>query len=217
MFLDSETNSATYLVRYHYFLTLSECWCSGELIEFEPNRRNSRLSPSLYGVILMILALKQSVFLRRDLKERSGVKLVNILIRDQALYFLVSVYHQHFLPQSNIPSHISVIFVTVFSAINDILPVGVQALSIVGIVTSSPILSIIGSRLLFNMREMAEDEDEKGKNGGACDLKSARGGRGDGGDGVQISEVAFRVSDSRIPGRGVDSSGVEFESVVPEV
>lgn len=79
----------------------------------------------------------------------------------------------------------SVIFVTVFSAVNETLPVDNQALSIIGITTSSPILSIIGSRLLFHMREVAEETQFCQARDGALGFKSSRGGV------AQVSDIEF--------------------------
>lgn len=46
----------------------------------------------LYGLTLMALALRKAAIIWKEAEGLTGMRLVNVLIRDQAIYFMVYVF-----------------------------------------------------------------------------------------------------------------------------
>lgn len=86
-----------------------------------------------------------------------GIGLLEILIRDQAVYFLAYGIPLMLLKpsQTKIASLFSVVFVSLIKIIVDLFHKSTLVSTILEVVGNPALLSIISARLLFNMREAA--------------------------------------------------------------
>jgi len=126
--------------------------------------------PLAYGSLLLALAFYKAAAIWKESAGLKGVSLIKVLIRDQAFYFL------------------AVMFVCVANIVADVDDLS-SILSNVFVVAGNPaFLSILGARLLFNMKEAGE----KGLNQGtSCPTLTST-----------VSEIDFAAP----PARAAESS-----------
>ena len=125
----------------------------------------------IYGLLLMSLALYKATTLWKAQPGMNTTRLIKVLVRDQVIYFLAYV----FLPKkcsagSVNPVMLSVILISALE-IMEKFNAGSSALfaHILVVLTNPPLLSVLGARLLFNMKEAGA----KGLNEGtSCGSKS---------------------------------------------
>lgn len=116
----------------------------------------------------MVLALHKAAAMWRESSGLGGMGLLKVLIRDQAIYFLawVSTSSQYL---SDLIHYIRVIFVSVLQIIDDVFDQSTLVALIFSFVGNPTLLSLLGARLLLNMKEAGE----KGLNQGtSCGSKS---------------------------------------------
>ena len=109
-----------------------------------------------YGAILMVLALFKSAEYWKMAAGFKGFPLVKILIRDQALYFLLYVLYNS-VAAGLVLTLLRVVSYCVLNIVGFRLVPSNAFVSNILITLGSPaLLTILGSRMLFNLKEAAE-------------------------------------------------------------
>ena len=132
---------------------------------------NKRCLPLAFGTFLFILALYKAL---QFWKEGGiwGSRLVLVLITDQAIYFLLYARSPNSIsnPQRHPLTHTfclkpSMISCATFNIVNDSLPSATLLAEAVMQTLGNPtLLSILGSRMFFNLKEAAEHGINTGTN-----------------------------------------------------
>lgn len=147
---------------YTYLINWCANFCSLETQE--TGWDTTRLFPMTYGTMLFVLAILKAIEFWK-LNGFHGSRLVFILVRDQAMYFMLYVE----FPIRVLITHADVscraIFVSVFSIVGDELYSNNTVIESIVLALGSPtLLSILGSRMFFNLKEAAEHGVNVGTN-----------------------------------------------------
>lgn len=123
-----------------------------------------RLFPLAYGILLLLLAtFKAAEFWK--LNGFHGSHLVFVLIRDQVMYFVLHVACPNRPASVFVNVSLRAIFVAVFATIGDKFLFNNSAVNYIVVSLDIPtLLSILGSRMFFNLREAAEHGVNVGTN-----------------------------------------------------
>ena len=116
-----------------------------------------------YGVLLLVLAIFKASACYK-LNGLQGSRLGLVLIRDQAMYFILFVLtfssppvtYPNYDDLSDSRSTFRAIFVAILSMLGDRIDSTTAVESLVAGIGSTTFLSILGSRMFFNLKEAAE-------------------------------------------------------------
>lgn len=115
----------------------------------------------------MTLALYQARIIWKETAGLKGLELMKVLIRDQALYFLAYVLVPYLWNTSS--NFQSVLAVSGAQIIGDYINGSLIVDDILALIGNTSFLSLMGSRLLFNMKEAGERGLNQGTN---CSLRA---------------------------------------------
>ena len=105
----------------------------------------------------MLLALHKAAAIWKENSGLSNLRLVKILVRDQAVYFLAWAHCSQAPPLSWTNLFLRVIFVSILKIVtNFVVDVNLVVASILDFAGNPAFLSILGAHLLFNMKEAGE-------------------------------------------------------------
>lgn len=110
----------------------------------------------IYDLTLMFLALWKTAKLWKENIGAVGLDLVKVLVRDQAIYFIVCVSICIQLSFSSRPVLHRLLFIGIFQAVSNAFNINTDLFLASNILGNPNMLSIPGSRLLLNMRQAGE-------------------------------------------------------------
>lgn len=117
-----------------------------------------------YGAILMVIALYKAAEYWRLSAGFKGFTLVKVLIKDQVLYFMLQVM-SHGFPSSYIHPFHSVILCSMFAILGFRLTIpNIILADILSSLGNPSFLSLLGSRMLVNLKEAGERGQNEGTN-----------------------------------------------------
>lgn len=113
----------------------------------------------MYGALLMVLALYKAAVLSKEVTGLGlgGVGLLKILIRDQVIYFLACVHLIHVNIVRGLFSVFSVTSVCVVQIADDFIDDNNVLSEFLFYIVNPSLLSLLGARLLFNIKEAGEN------------------------------------------------------------